>query len=266
MKFAERPIVLEGEALARRIYAPVAYRVVRDTAVVPIVMGEAFRLASFFPVVWRRREGDFELVVVRGLMDENAAQPAGFRGIHPLVLQAYPFVLGRQSDEPGPRLIDDAIADAPTDIGAPVTAPDGRPSLATTLRFRMLDLVERQLPATRALADALGAAELLQPWELTFDIEGEQIGIPDLFIARQDAFDSGAYCDIVGRHGPAAAELLALHRISLFRAGVVVAAARAFVKERNARALEIAPENVEAETATPETSRGAAPTTGHEQP
>ncbi|MDC7786700.1 SapC family protein [Rhodoplanes sp. TEM] len=240
MRLAEHPIALDGDALSRRIFAPVAYRIVRDTAVVPIVIGEVFRLASFFPVVWRRREEDLDLVVVRALIDEAGAQPAGLRGVHPLVLQAYPFVLATRVDDACTRLIDDAVADAPTDIGASVTAADGRPSLATTLRLRMLELVERQLPLTRAVGRALADADLLQPWDLTFDIEGSMIGIPDLSVARQEAFATGAYGDIVGRHGAAAAELLGFHRISLFRAGVVVAAARAHVRERLARVAEMA--------------------------
>ncbi|RAI44997.1 SapC family protein [Rhodoplanes roseus] len=238
---AEHPTIIEGDALTRRIFAPAAYRLARDTAVVPIVAGEAFRLASCFPVVWRRRESRTELVAVRALLDDVEAQTPAFRAAYPLALQAYPFLLASSTGSDGvTRLLDHAVADAPTDVGASVTTTDGRPSYATTLRLRMLDVIERQLPFTDAIGRSLVDADLLEPWELTFDIDGTRIGIPDLLVARQSAFDTGAYSEIVARHGAPAAELLALHRISLFRAGLLLVTARAFVKRRNQGAAEIA--------------------------
>ncbi len=49
--WGERPIALEKDALRRRLYAPIAYAPVRNTAVVPVVHSEAYRLATWFPLM-----------------------------------------------------------------------------------------------------------------------------------------------------------------------------------------------------------------------
>src|SRR5260221_9858478 len=89
----EAPVVLQGEVLRRRIYSPQSYAPVRNTAVVPIVHSECATLASWFPLVWRRRQGNLAFVAIRALLNEQRAQPPAARGLLPLILRAYPFVL-----------------------------------------------------------------------------------------------------------------------------------------------------------------------------
>src|SRR5260221_9187188 len=113
----ERPIAIEKEVLRRRIYAPQAYAAVRNMAVVPIVHSECMTLASWFPVVWQRRDADVELVTVRALLDDQRAQPPARLPL-PLRLHAYPFIFDptRPIDATSPRMLDDVFADAPTDV------------------------------------------------------------------------------------------------------------------------------------------------------
>ena len=139
--WGERPIPLDKDALARRIYAPLAYQFVRNTAVVPIVHSEIFQLASWFPLVWRREGEHFEFVAVRSLLNDQRAQPPAARALLPLLLHAYPFLFDPQHP-PGPdsaKMLDDVFADAPTDIGASITTVDRKLTRATTMRFRALD-------------------------------------------------------------------------------------------------------------------------------
>src|SRR5262249_12746289 len=158
----------QGDALTRRIFAPSAYRIVRNLAVVPIGHREAIRLAACFPIAWRRRVDGLELVVVRALFDDVLAQPAAARQMIPLVLQAYPFLIdpSAPADEAAVPMFDDAAADAPTDSGASVTTADGKLSKACVLRIRMLKAFARQYALTQATADALAAADLLESWNL----------------------------------------------------------------------------------------------------
>jgi len=230
--WGERSIALEKEALRRRIYAPAAYAPVRDTAVVPVVHSEAYRLAAWFPLAWRKRGPEFELVGVRSLLDDQRTQPPAARALLPLMLHAYPFVFDPKipPDNHSPRMLDDVFADAPTDAGASITTANGKLSRATIQRFRILDSLAVELCTTRAIGASLADRELFEPWELRFDIEGRPVGISGLFIVRQNAFVDGMFAPVLEKYGAPAAMLLGLHRVSLFRAGLLLAAARRALK------------------------------------
>jgi SapC len=235
----ENPIRLTGAATSRRIFSPLAYHTVRQTNVVPAVIPEAWALASWFPIVWQRIEGRHQLVAVRSLLADGRGYLAAVErspGLLPLILQSYPFLLDptAKPDANAARWIDDVIADSPSDIGAPVLLADKRPTKATRLRLGMLDLFQNHWAKTQSLALQLEALELFEPWKLTFDVNGRSIGVDDLFIVRQTAFDTGALAPVAARHGAVAAQFLALHRISLFRAGSLLSAARVAEKNRAA--------------------------------
>lgn len=227
-----RPIALEGEVLRRRIYAPQSYAPVRDVAVVPVVHSECQILASWFPLVWRRRRGTVEFVAIRALLDDQRAQPPAARGLLPLLLHAYPFVL--DPDQPvgthTRKMLDDVFADAPTDVGASITTVHHKLARATTSRFRILDRFAQETIITAGIGAALADLDCLEPWPLTFDIEGQRVEIPDLLTIRPSAFDTGHFGPLLGRYGLPCAQMLGLHRISLFRAGVLLAMAKAFFK------------------------------------
>lgn len=253
--WGERPVPLEKEALTRRIYAPLAYAYARNVAVVPIVHSETFQLASWFPLVWRRDGARLEFVAIRSLLNDQRAQPPAARSLLPLILHAYPFVFD-PSRPPGPdsaKMLDDVFADAPTDIGASITTVDRKLTRGTTTRFRALDAFARDLVVTQEIGSAVGALNLFDPWELKFNIEGRIVEIPDLLIVRQAAFETGVFSPLLEQFGAPAAYVLGLHRISLFRAGILLAAARSHLKtESNAAAAAAA-------TTTPAVTRDSTP-------
>src|ERR1041385_2974166 len=121
-KPGDHPVALIGDVLRRRIYSPHSYAQVRNAAVVPIVHSECETLASWFPLVWRRRERSIELVAVRGLLNDERVHPRPARALLPLILRAYPFVFdpSQPIGPDSPRMLDDVIADAPTDVGATI--------------------------------------------------------------------------------------------------------------------------------------------------
>lgn len=231
--WGERPIALEKHALRRRIYAPAAYATVRDSAVVPVVHSEAHQLSAWFPLVWRNRGSEHDFVAVRSLLHDQRAQLPAAREVLPLILHAYPFVFDPKSppDADSGRMMDDVFADHPTDAGATITTARGRLSRATLLRFRILDSLARDFPVTREISRELAGLGVLEPWHLKFDIEGRSVAIPDLFIVHQSAFDTGIFSAFLDKFGAQAALLLGLHRVSLFRAGVLLAVARKHLKQ-----------------------------------
>jgi hypothetical protein len=229
----ENPVSLE-RAKHRRIFSPLAYSTVLDALVVPIVHREAFRLACWFPTAWRMAKNGPELVIVRALTKDRSANFANRELVMlPLVLQAYPFLLDRANtkDSNLAVLYDDSIAEEPNDVGAPVLMPNGNFSRGAEFRLRALRAYARYLPATEAMSHMLHRMDLLEPWPLSFEVGGKKIGFDDLFVVRPAAFDTGTFSPVVARFGPDAASFLSCHRLSLFRAGPQLAAARAAAGE-----------------------------------
>jgi hypothetical protein len=239
--WGQRPIALERDALRRRIYAPISYAPVRDLAVIPVVQTEAYQLAAWFPLVWRRRGTEYDFVAVRALIDDERAQPPVARTLLPRILHAYPFVFDPAvpPSAESVRMLDDVFADRPTDIGATITTVSGRLSRATVMRFRMLDALARDFPPTRRIGQALAAVGLFDPWQLRFDIDGRVVEIPDVFIIRQDAFATGMFAQVLAELGASAALVLGLHRISIFRAGALLAMARKLLKQLPADSADV---------------------------
>jgi hypothetical protein len=237
-----------GEGVAsRRIFSPFAYPLVRELNVVPIVHTEAFRLGAWFPVAWQQRADGVQLVTVRAFAPDLRAVPAAVRTSvkHlPVLLQAFPFGLepGHEIRPGTPKMLCDEMADEPESVGAPITTPDRKLSRATELRFQALDFFCDHSAPTEALGRALHEDGLLEPWTLSFDVEGRKIEVPDILMVRQDLYATGRLAPVLGRFGPMAAELIGIHRLSLFRAGPLLAAARtaltAKVRETGTLSLE----------------------------
>jgi SapC len=230
--WGRHPIALERDALRRRIYAPVAYAAVRNSAVVPVVHTEAYQLAAWFPLVWRQRGAEYDLVVVRALLDDQRAQPRAARALLPRILQAYPFMLEptNPAGMEGERMLEDVFADQPTDVGASITTVAGKFSRATILRLGILDGLANDLAVTRRIGELLASRGLLEPWQLKFEIAGRSVEVADLFIVRQDTFETGKLSPVMEELGGPAALVLGLHRISVFRAGALLATARTLLE------------------------------------
>ncbi len=227
------PVALSSEVLRRRIYAPLSYAQVRDAAVVPVVHSECAALAAWFPLVWRRQPSGPQFVAIRALFDDQRAQPPAARVLLPLVLHGYPFVFDPTGpiSRDTPKLFDDVFADAPTNVGATITSVNNKLTRATLSRFRYLDRFAEELQPTAAIGAALAGDDLLTPWQLSFEVEGQHVGIPDLMMVKAEAFDTGALTPILQRFGTAAATVISLHRLSLFRAGGLLAMARRVLKD-----------------------------------
>jgi len=241
--WASRPVALSSEVLRRRIYAPSSYAQVRNAAVVPVVHSECMALAAWFPLVWRRHPTGPQFVAVRALLDDQRAQPPAARALLPLLLHGYPFVFDPTSsiDRDAPKLFDDVFADAPTNVGATITNVNHKLTRATITRFRYLDRFAEELQPTAAVGAALADEDLLAPWPLAFDIDGRQVGVAALMMIKPEAFDAGALAAILERFGRPAATMISLHRLSLFRAGGLLAMARRVLRQADAETASLSP-------------------------
>lgn len=213
-----------------RIYAPAAYPLVRQIQIVPIVHIEALSLASWFPICWHAGNTRPVLVALRTLRKDGSHQPHGSPEAPaslPLALRAYPFVApATGSGTQDVPMIEDATADKPTDIGAPILMPDGKTGRGTQMRLRTVAAYQGALPLTEDMTNSLSKNNLLEPWPLDFKIGDESLVVEDMLIVRQSAFGTPPILDFIKAFGTAGANLLGAHRVSLFRAGSLVQAAR----------------------------------------
>ena len=240
----ERPIPLKGDVLKQRIFSPLAYPNVRNANVIAITAHEAPRYSAHFPIAWAKRDTRFELVVIRSLLSDGRAHPEGSQAalaFLPALCRAYPFMYepaagpsdSQSKVATGHRsnYFDAAVADAPTDVGAPICFADGRPTKATAQRIALLDSAAPLFAITAAIAVDLAALDLFEAWPLRFEnIEGHTLDVPDLWIVSQDMVQTGGLAPVMRKHGLIAADLIGLHRISLFRAGTLLSNAKAALK------------------------------------
>ncbi len=225
------PTTLSAETGHRRIYAPTAYRVVRELDQVPILMSEAMRLGRYYPLCWRSGPAGPRLVALRSFLPKGRGHPRDVRlqgDALPLVLQAYPFIVPDADGLRGRSMtFDDAIADEPSDVGAPILMGDGRIGTAALARCKIAIDLARDLPDTLAFTRDVAAAGLLEPWPLRFDLgQGERVDIADLMVLAPDRLGDGAVHDLVSRWGVEGGLFLSLQRASLFRAGALLAGAK----------------------------------------
>ena len=133
-------------------------------------------------------------------------------------------------------MLDDVFADAPTDAGASITTVKLRLSRGTTTRFAFMDRFAAEIGPTTKIGCALAGMDAFEPWPLKFNVDGHQLLIPDLFVIRRAMFDDGRFAPLLQEYGMSCARMLSLHRLSLFRAGGLLATAKAFLgRRRDAR-------------------------------
>lgn len=231
----ERHEPLTRQAGETRIFAPVSYRVVREAQVIPVVHVEALAMAPWFPICWEARCPMPVMVVLRSLLGDGRGHPAGSPRQStslPLSLRAYPFCVARASGERGdqPTEIDLAVPDQPTDIGAPILTADGRPGRGAQMRLRAAGAFNSALGLTEAMTAHLAAADLLAPWPLNFEVGEQVVSIESLMVVRPDSYNTPAIRGFIRAFGSAGALFLGAHRLSLFRAGVLLESARAAVR------------------------------------
>lgn len=215
-----------------RIFAPEAYKLVRTLQLVPIVHAEALSLAAYFPIVWRVRNGETVLCVLRSLLAGGLGHPV--KPTHagdglPLALRGFPVIATAPTTGGDEVWIDDVVADQPTDIGAPILMEDGRLSRGAAQRIQAVVRLRQTIDMTHRLTDALASRRLLESWQLDFELVsgGQRIRFDDLMVVRPATSPDPDLIEQLREFGIEAATLIAAHRISLFRISILLRAARA---------------------------------------
>lgn len=208
----------------RRIFAQRSYPAVRESQRIPVVHSEALELAAWFPVVWHRGAGEgANFVALRTLLPGGRGHPVGspaIAGSLPLLLKAYPFG-PRRSSAPDVILIDDVVADQPTDIGAPILGKSGAPNIGAKQRIAAMRQFQAALPETLEMTRTLEELDLLVPWNLDFPDDAHLGSFPGYLTVKPGALESSAFVPFARRFGLEGLRLISAHSLSLFRAGIL---------------------------------------------
>lgn len=222
---------LDGNLKDARIFSPFGYRLVRECQIAPVVHSEAMRLAIWFPVVWQKDGPSYRLVVLRSLLrDGRGITEDAARNLEslPHLLFAFPLAVRNPHGDPAATKLgfDNAMCDEPTDIGSMVWDAQGNMTPGADLRRIKLTSFMQDARTTGTLSQALAQKGLLQPWPIEMDVGGTSVRVDGLFCVNPSVFTTPDLAGLLDRFGAGMAELLAAHRLSLYRINWLRAAAR----------------------------------------
>lgn len=138
----------------------------------PIVILELPSASAAMPLAFVKQDPDrFHLVAVLGTaLDQSlAVGPMGqWRPNHyPMMFSTYPFVLVDGKEESQMVAIDESTGLVGNDTGAPFFDESGKPTLEVKQIVAQLKQVAVSRLATKKAVDALAAADLFEPLEMT---------------------------------------------------------------------------------------------------
>lgn len=229
------PILIGPSTGHRRIFAQIAYPLVREAQIVPLVYTEALDLAAWFPVVWQRTAESWRPVVLRTLRADGAAQPHGSPRAQtslPLCLRAYPFIAERASREA--LWIDDIPADEPTNVGSAILDERGFPTRGAEQRLHASYLFQAGLAGTERITRFLAEREAFQPWPLELEVSDGNLQVEGLFVVDPALIESRAMKSFTLEFGVAGARMISAHAISLYRAATLFQRARQWSAQERA--------------------------------
>ncbi|TXN07163.1 SapC family protein [Methylobacterium sp. WL103] len=149
---------------------------------VPLVVREAFTLARFYPVIWRRMSLGLELVALRSLVPDGG--PGMDRPVRPLLVEAFPFAAAETADAQHVLMIDQTAI--PAYAGLPAFTAHGEASHEMQRRINALQVFLHDRAKTRALTQTLLSHDLLDPWDVDLTIDDQRVALTGLAIVTRD--------------------------------------------------------------------------------
>lgn len=211
--------------------------------VVSIAPIEAPALSGRFPIAWRKGPLGWDLVCLCGLTPEHdclrpseqqlRSGAAPEKGNLPILIAAYPFAVADDGTSEALTILREAGAHADTNNASSTISPspalndDGEPIGEGQRRCEALWTFVQSRRQAASLERDLEAAGAFVPWDLDLARAGLPVHIDGLFVIASAFFGSKAHRSLVEAHGWPAANLLTVHRISLFRVGDMVSALQA---------------------------------------
>lgn len=193
------------------------YRSSGYASFVPIVAVEIRALARNFPLVWRKRDDEFELGALMFLMEGFGEQRAHMlsRIRCPLLVEAYPLALAAGREDQATVLVDD-IGPESDQAGQAIFNENGEATDAGARRLAALRIFAEGRSDTNAMSRTLAGAGLLEDWPVKLPVDGEIVELRGLAIVARRQERRDALPALIEKQGLPLAELVTLHDLSLF--------------------------------------------------
>ena len=170
-------------------------------SMIPVVAGELLKVAACLPLAFVQNSGRWQLVAIMSLQPDSnllvGPQGQWLADYVPAMLRGYPFTLVKVEDAEGAEGGDEewvlCTADkgphlAPAGQGEEFFGSDGKPSPAVQQMMDFLVGIEKSRASTQRGVDALVAANLIVPWELTTNHNGVTSPVPGIYRLDEVAF------------------------------------------------------------------------------
>ena len=139
----------------------------------------------------------------------------------PLILRSFPIRNYANDWSQFVPCMDITPADQADNVGAPVFDVSGEFTVAAKHRIRSLFLFSHHRDNTDAIGRTLAERDMLAPWDLKTRVK-EAAQLEGDFFALKDASSMPSTVSFLERHLQKGANLLAAHRLSMYRTGTLL--------------------------------------------
>ncbi|CAH1661207.1 SapC protein [Hyphomicrobiales bacterium] len=203
------------------LFSTVQYKHLNKTITFPVSLVELNNVAHSYPVVWQRNKDGVELVALVGLEPDHNYALSGhpnFVRCNLLILEAYPFALGKTDKEGHWQILVDEVIGQGEDDPAALRNAEGELSEEADHRLSALRVFAESYGRTQTLSQQLDQAGLLKPWDVSLKIGDRFVGLRGLEVLDRDVdIRRLKLAGVIEQVGWDAIHLATMHELSLFR-------------------------------------------------
>lgn len=217
----EKVALLDPAAPAQRILPLSDYPHLGAVLIVPILHLECATLARYWPIAWVAEGKGYDLVAIIGLHPTLglAARLDGLAGdAIPLAVKAFPLLLGLPGPTGEAKVLIHALPDWVGE-GEGEAAFDGSGNLtpAAIEKSDILWLFAAERTRTRAMTEALAAADGLGLWKLRFMFEDQSVENEGYYVVKASFLQDPRYTALAEEHGAPFISMVEHHILARYR-------------------------------------------------
>jgi len=170
------------------------YSFTAHDAIAPLVAQELPRALMHLPIGFTKQQNEFVPVAILGLQPgQNLFVDADGRwigGYMPAVFRSYPFRLAEFADKQNVLVIDEESGFVNENNGDAFFDNDGKPTKAINDVMDFLISVQNNRTLTRRICMSLDELELIQPWQITVQVDKGEQNIEGLYRIDEPAMNA----------------------------------------------------------------------------
>lgn len=165
------------------------YRHTRDMTTAAVMVGEMHKIVPHYAMAFMQYQGDYRPVVLLGggPLGNVYLRPNHLWQVNyvPASLRAYPFAMMSSGDQVYLSLDQDHLSDFKRG-GSPLFDARGNLTRPVKQTLQFLESFRHQQSITEKAAQALQAAEVIKPWDLTLTLSQQKITLNGLYCIDEE--------------------------------------------------------------------------------